>query len=493
MPQEAAYQREVSVARAKTSMVTAVIVGLICLTQISYVSGEPDRQEQALVGSYRIDQRDLGIGVYLANVFEEDGVLKIFLETANAPFTLEPVDEKQHEYKIPTKSQGDLPVKFTVDESGLARELHVMGGSPGLDFTGTRVDDPVFRLREFHADTGGGYIYRKPLEIRGDWETGTLEEAGIDSAGINAFMRKVMEEHPYMESILIVRNGKLVFEEYLNGWDPARIHRLQSVTKGFTSTLVGVAIEQGFIGSLDDPIRDYLPDYSGFFGGKKDSVTVRHLLTMSAGFKWNEGETYYADPKRCDPHLAEASDDYLKYLLERPIVEEPGTVWRYNSGYPNILGHIIEERSGMKIVEFAYRNVFEPLGIKRAFWMFISGENKPSCAGGLRLISRDLARYGYLYLREGAWEGKQVVPAGWVRESLRGHFVSDGNVGRGYWWGKVKSLDGLHDIFFTSGTGGQYVIVIPDLDTVVVTTAVFNTDKGDAVAMLLLESLFPAL
>jgi CubicO group peptidase (beta-lactamase class C family) len=484
---------EVEMARAKTVSVLAVITGAILLTQIPYVSGGGKQDIQAVTGSYEVDQRDLGIGIYLANVFEEGGDLKIFLETANAPFTLEPVDEKQHEYKIPTKMAGDLPIKFTIDESGLARELHVMGGTPGLDFKGTRVDDPVFELRDYHADTGDGYTYRKPIEIPGDWETGTLEEAGIDTAGMNAFMRKMLEEHPYMESILIVRSGKLVFEEYLNGWDPARIHRLQSVTKGFTSTLVGIAIEQGLIGSLDDPIRDYLPDYADYFGGTKDSVTVRHLLTMSAGFKWNETETYYTDSKKCDPHLAEAGDDYLKYLLERPIVEEPGTVYRYNSGYPNILGYIIQERSGMTLMEFTYHNVFEPLGIKRAYLMNIRGENKPSCAGGLNLISRDLARYGYLYLREGTWEGKQVVPAEWVRETLATYLVSDGNVGRGFWWGKVKSLDGLHDIFFTSGTGGQFVIVIPDLDTVVVTTAVFNTDKGDAVAMLLLTSLVPAL
>jgi CubicO group peptidase (beta-lactamase class C family) len=480
-------------ARAKTAVVNAVIIGVICLTQIPYASGDKEEASQALIGSYEIDQRNLGIGVYLANVFEEDGNLKIFLETANAAFTLEPVDKKRHKYKIPTRSQGDLPVRFTLDETGVAQKLDVMGGSPGLDFTGTRVDDPVFRLRDFHGQSGDRYVYRKPLEIPGDWETATLEEVGIDTAGINAFMREVLEEHPYMESILMVKNGKLVFEEYLNGWDPARIHRLQSVTKGFTSTLVGIAIEQGFIGSVDDPVYQYLPDYSDLLGGKKDSVTIRHLLTMSAGFKWNEGETYYADPKECDSHLAEASGDYIGYLLERPIVEEPGTVWRYNSGYPNILGHIIEERSGMKLVEFAYRYVFEPLGIERAFWMFISGESRPSCAGGLRLITRDLARYGYLYLKEGAWEGKQVVPAEWVRESVRPHFVTDENVGRGYWWGKVKSLDGQHDIFFASGTGGQYVVLIPDLDIVVVTTAVYKTDKGDDVAMLLLSSLFPAL
>ena len=476
-------------------VMVAVIVAVGSLILISNVSGAKKADLHPIVGSYEIDQRDLGIGIYLANVFEEDGLLKIFLETTDTPYVLECMDEDQYEYIIPTRAQGDLPVEFTIDESGLAGEFRILGGSPGLDITATRVEDPIFGLREFHAGTGGDYIYRRPLDIPGDWETGTLEETGIDTAGMNTFMRKVIEKHPYMESILIVRNGKLVFEEYLNGWDPVRIHRLQSVTKGFTSTLVGIAIEQGIIGSLDDPIRDYLPDYSELFGGRKDSVSIRHLLSMSAGFEWNEAETYYADPSKCDPHLAEAGDDYLKYLLERPIIEKPGTVYRYNSGYPNVLGYIIESRSGMELLEFAYRNLFEPLGIKRAYWMPIRGENKTSCAGGLKLMSRDLARYGYLYLREGAWEGKQVVPAEWVRESLTGHFVTnDGmEVGRGYCWGKVKSLDGLHDIFFTSGTGGQYVIVIPDLDTVVITTAVFRTAKGDAVAMLLLESLFPAL
>jgi CubicO group peptidase (beta-lactamase class C family) len=191
--------------------------------------------------------------------------------------------------------------------------------------------------------------------------------------------------------------------------------------------------------------------------------------------------------------VAGTSGDYIAYLLEKPLAEEPGSTWRYNSGYPNILGYIIEQRSGMTLVEFADAHLFAPLGIHRFFWQAIEKESRPSCAGGLRLTSRDLARIGRLYLDDGVWQGKRILPEVWVEDSTREHLKTDWDDGYGYLWKRTSSLDGAHEIFFASGTGGQYLACIPDLDVVAVTTAVSTTDKSKEVAMLLLEHVIPAL
>ena len=125
--------------------------------------------------------------------------------------------------------------------------------------------------------------------------------------------------------------------------------------------------------------------------------------------------------------------------------------------------------------------------------MTIIGEGRPSCAGGLRLMSRDLARYGYLYSQNGVWEWNQIVKKDWIEESIKGKMDSGMGTKYGYFWKNIKSLDNKYDIFFASGTGGQYIACITDLDVVVVTTAKYSTDKSDEVAMLLLEKLIPAL
>ncbi len=358
---------------------------------------------------------------------------------------------------------------------------------------GHRVNQEIMKLREYHQNIPENYTYHKPLELEGDWKVSTIQEAGVDTAALYNMMNLVLDKHNYMHSILIIKGGNLIVEEYLNGWDPVRIHRIQSVTKSFTSTLVGIAIREGFIESIDDPLYKYLPEYSSLFDDAKKIISIKHLLTMSAGFEWNEMATYYVDPEKCDSHLADASGDYIKYLLEKPVITEPGKVYQYNSGYPNILGYIIEKRSGLNITEFSYKYLFNPLGIKRSYWMPVIGEDRPSCAGGLRLMSRDLARYGYLYLQDGVWEGNQIVQKDWIEESIKDIMDSGMGVKYGYLWKNTKSLDNKYDIFFASGTGGQYIACIPDLDVVVVTTAKPFTNKGDEVAMLLLEKLIPAL
>jgi len=445
---------------------------------------------RAFVGDYLFDRKDIG-AVFLTHVYEEDGEIYAMLDIADRPMQLEPKDAGKYEYRRKSDSGRDFAFKFIKGDGGDFEQLNMKSESYRLDLTGTRFTEDIVRLRDYHAGRPETYAYRKPLEVEGCWEVSTLEEAGIDAAGLHLMMNDIYENYDYVHSILIVKGGKLVFEEYVNGWDPVRLHRLQSVSKSFTSTLTGLAIEAGFIGSLKDPLYEYLPEYSSLFDDAKKGILIEHLLTMSAGFEWNEMETYYADPEACDAHIAGASGDFIKYVLEKPMAGEPGAAYYYNSGLPNMLGYIITQESGMSFEEFSCEFLFEPLGIRRSYWQPTTGETRPSCAGGLRLMSRDMARYGQLYLRGGSWNGRQILSSEFVETSTTALMDTGADGGYGYLW-RTYDQEGF-SAFLASGTGGQYIVCIPATDVVVVTTAVYSTDKSDNVAGLLLKYVVPAV
>jgi len=475
---------------APVFLTAVTLLSLLCAGSVFCASAAEADLHDEILGDYLFDQRNARM-VFLYTIYEEDGALYALTDIADYPVELRPVASEERTFRIKYKRAGDFNLKFTRLEDGVCSELQMRSNTSDWAAGGKRVEPELGRLRERYRETPDFYVYRKPMALNDGWETTPIRETGIDTTLLYAMMTDIYENREYMHSVLIVKDGRLVFEEYMNGWDPARLHRAQSVTKSFTSTVVGLAIEQGLIADIDDPLRQYLPEYSSLFDYSKNKVSIRHLLTMSAGFDWNEAETYYNDPSRCDAHIAEAGDDYVRYLLEKPIVTEPGTFWYYNSGYPNILGYIVEKTSGKNITEFAYEHLFEPLGIKRCCWMATTGENRPGCAGGLRLTSRDLARYGQLYLNKGVWQGVRVVSERWVEESVKRRMDAEQGTGYGYLWKSISA--GGHEIFFASGTGGQYVACVPDVNVVVVTTAIYKTDKGDEVAAMLLKYVVPAL
>ncbi|MGD9141648.1 MAG: serine hydrolase [bacterium] len=465
--------------------ISAGITGLLSASFISEAA-----TESPLTGDYLFDNLDRGAR-FLAHVYENDGDLYAMLDIADAPMKLELRDAGNKEYRAVLKTTKDFTVRFMKGDSGEFDRLHLECGTYDLDMTGKRIAEDIMRLREYHARPPQPYAYKKPLEVEGGWEVASLDEVGMGAEHLDQMMNDIYANYDYVHSILIVKDGKLVFEEYMNGWDPLRLHRLQSVTKSVTATLVGLAVREGFIGDLGDPLYEYLPEYSALFDEAKKEITIEHLLTMSAGFDWNELETYYADPEACDAHIAGASGDFIKFVLERPIVNEPGTRWYYNSGYPNMLGYIIEQESGRKLLEFAFEYLFEPIGIRRAYWQPTVGEGRPSCAGGLRLMSRDMARYGQLHLMNGKWGGEQVLPRDFVAASTSPLIETGLDGAYGYFWWTHEQEE--FSAYLASGTGGQYIVCIPALNVVVVTTAVYHTDKSDEVVGLLLKYVVPAL
>jgi hypothetical protein len=448
----------------------------------------------SISGDYLFDGMSFD-AVFYMTIYKDDGNLYALFEMSDYPVEMEKLKSNPPTYRIRFKSTGGFNLVFSDMENGCYSTLTMKSNDSDFEMDGFRHSSDMSSLREYDYKSRKKYVYRRPIKLGDGLETGGIQETSIDTVALYSMMNDILENYDYMHSMLIIKGGKLVVEEYFNGWDPVRLHRLQSVTKSYTSTLVGIALQHGYIENIDDPIYKYLPRYDSLLTGEKREITIKHLLTMSAGFEWNEDATYYVAPEECDAHLAGASGDYIKYVLEKPLVNVPGQLYNYNSGFPNILGHIVAERSGMRILKFAFDNLFGPLGMKRAYWWRRQPESeyRPGCAGGLRLTSRDMAKYGLLYLNGGVWNGKQIVNEDWIRASIEGKMESGHGTRYGYFWMSIRSLDGKHEIFFASGTGGQYIACIPDLDAVVVTTAVFNTDKGDAVAMLLLEQLIPAL
>jgi CubicO group peptidase (beta-lactamase class C family) len=317
------------------------------------------------------------------------------------------------------------------------------------------------------------------------------------------------KEYRNVHGILIVKDGKLVFEEYFEGytfaysgpWSTAlnfrgertefgidTPHNLASVTKSITSALVGIAMDRGHIQGVDEQVFVYFPDYSHLSNEQKDRITLEHLLTMTSGLRWNELELWLGDMEHDLIQLFVASDP-MGYVLAKPVVAEPGTAWYYNGGGVNVLGEIIREASGLRIDAFAERYLFAPLGITEYEWEHI-GPDMIHASGGLKLRPRDMAKFGTLYLNGGTWRGQQVISKEWVEKSTKesvsipwesltgilGDEYADlpetHGDGYGYlWWLKTYHADSESvDVYQATGWGGQRICVFPGLDMVVVLT-----------------------
>lgn len=263
---------------------------------------------------------------------------------------------------------------------------------------------------------------------------------------------------------------------YFNPWwhpfyHRGELHALQSVTKTVTSVVIGVAVTRGDFPSIDTPVLRY------FDAAKVDNVddrkrrlTIRHLLTMTAGLDWNEGLPYQ-DPKNTAV-VMESSMDWVSYVIGRPMSEEPGVRFNYNSGATEILAYIFERATGQDIEEYAAKYLFAPLGITDYFWKR-TPLGLSDTEGGLYLERHDLAKIAYLFLKNGVYAGKQIVNPAWVKESLTPAVTVSTASGAKYgfmWWMYPYGKDDPRLAFAGSGFGGQKPIAIPAYDLVLVFT-----------------------
>ena len=316
------------------------------------------------------------------------------------------------------------------------------------------------------------------------WPRSSPEEQKINRKPWDDLVRRIRRENecPHLHSLIIVKNGYLVLEEYFGGFDAETVHSLQSVTKSFTSAVIGIAIEQGKIRSVDEKVLDFFPDAQDIqnMDDRKASIKLRDLLTMRSGTDYDEG--YPSSPHN---QLNRLEVGWDRFYLNRPMVSKPGTRFRYDSGGVILMSAILKKRAGSHVDVFAEKYLFGPLGIRKARWIR-NREGHPHTGGGLYLRPLDMAKLGLLYLRKGEWEDRQIVPAWWVEESFKKHVTFPGRsrrrqTGYGYlWWVQEPDPDGSgkYNIYSARGHGGQYIFIIPEYRMVVVTTSESHHNAG---------------
>jgi CubicO group peptidase (beta-lactamase class C family) len=276
------------------------------------------------------------------------------------------------------------------------------------------------------------------------------------------------------------------------------LHTLQSVTKSVTSAVVGVALLRKDLPNLDVPVMDFLGER--VTDPRKKAIKLEHVLTMTVGNDWDESSHPYFDA--ANPASAmEKSDDWLKFVIDRPMLHDPGTVFSYSSGSSLLLSAVLQKATGMAVEQYAARYLFEPLGIKECHWARVP-RGYSDTEGGLYLAPHDLAKIGLLYLRDGVWEGHRILPEGWVAASLSprvaktGRRVSGraqaGSWAYGYqWWLRpVQSNGRTSYVPIGRGFGGQILILLPEDELIGVFNAWNITPGSPAVPVeLYLDSL----
>lgn len=278
--------------------------------------------------------------------------------------------------------------------------------------------------------------YKKPDQLKDGIQTGTLTEAGLNEKIIQIMVDSIVNgNYPRIHSVLILRNNKLVYEQYWPGYDAVRgkgfmgfvdqhrdsLHDQRSVTKSFVGAGIMIALNQGKIKSLDQRVFDLFPEYAKYDTGMKRQITIQHLLNMSAGLEWNENIPY-TDPKNSEI-LMNTSPDAIEFVLSQKIVDVPGKKFNYSGGCSQVLAAIVEKTTGMPVDKFLEKNLFNPLGIEKYTWVKNNDKN-PSAASGLRLRSRDMAKFGLVYMNDGKWNDKQIIPSSAVTQTIRSQITT---------------------------------------------------------------------
>lgn len=370
-----------------------------------------------------------------------------------------------------------------------------------------RIHDPetIQMIDSLANCMGGEYIYRIPQQLDDGFDCTSLGDVNINEEKITDLVGDILDgDYDDTHSLLIVRHGKLVLEEYfcddgrifgpyVNEVYRERVQNLASVTKSVNSALMGIAIDQGYIKNVDVPIVEFFPEYADILTIEKEDITIKDLLTMSAGLQWNESKVSYSASAN-DVNKMERADDLFRYILEKDLVAEPGKEFNYSTGLSTILGEIINRSVGLESDKFAEETLFKSLGISDYKWTR-RRMNQLATGGGLSLRARDMAKIGQLYLDNGQWNSEQVISEDWVTASTARHMTTSSGAYGYQWWMRTYTITGHKiDSYFAHGRSGQYIAVFPGLDMIVVSTAQ-NYGRGWSKQFfnMLSEDLLPAV
>jgi CubicO group peptidase (beta-lactamase class C family) len=338
--------------------------------------------------------------------------------------------------------------------------------------------------------------YQVPPITSDGWNTASLSDVGMDDEPVSELLRRLDQEDGHnIQSLLVVKNGKLVLEVYYPGLDMIvtdnlsfirkdfgrdTVHCLASASKSITSILFGIAMDQGYVTDLDEKMFASFPEYADLGNGAKGTITLRQMLNMTTGLAWDETSHAFSD-RRNDLNLMFFNPNPVRFMLEKPLVARPATKFIYSSGVTNLIGEILNRKTGMPLVRFAGENLFAPLGITSYKWLtFPNAPQMALTSSALYLRPRDMAKIGQLYLQGGIWDGKQIVSAQWVQESTAESVVvpinyspAFQNTGYGYQWWRGQFANGETETIYAAGFGGQYIFIMPEIDMVIVLTGSF--------------------
>ncbi|MBR1195494.1 serine hydrolase [Bradyrhizobium sp. AUGA SZCCT0158] len=351
-----------------------------------------------------------------------------------------------------------------------------------------------------------------PTALDDGWTIASPESVGLDGARLCTIAARLKETQANVHAVVIVRHGKLAFEQYFAGYDESwgqgggqhafdatTRHDMRSASKSVISLLVGIAIDRKLIASADEPVVKFYPEYSDLKSPGWDHVTLRHLLTMSSGMQWDENRAWN-DPKNDEPHLSSEAEP-IRYILSKPIVKPPDNVWTYNGGGTDLLGNILERVAGKPLQAFAREALFGPIGITDLEWKNYPKNGKVASAVGLRMRPRDAARIGQLVLNRGAWDGKTIVSPGWIEQSVRPRFQAIGYFsglffyGQQWWMGRSIALETEVKWIAAMGLGGQRLFIVPDRHLVVMTTSglYWQPGQGNGALDMMANYILPAV
>jgi CubicO group peptidase (beta-lactamase class C family) len=333
------------------------------------------------------------------------------------------------------------------------------------------------------------------------WTVAAPADAGLDPATLCAVVPRFADwRQADVHGIIVVRHGMLAFEHYFPGtdsqygtavpdakFDAETLHDVRSVTKSVTSLCLGIAIDRGWVKSPDAPVLSFFPQWADLSTAEKQRITLRDLLTMSAGLEWNE-TVPYSDPTNSEIRMNQAPDPY-RFALEQPVVAPAGEEYNYSGGNTSLIAAVLKQAAGRPIDQIARDELFGPLGITDFHW-YRSANGDPRAASGLRLRPRDMAKLGQLVLRHGEWAGKQVVSAGYVDAAVNPQINGQGLFFYGYQFWLGRSFTGGREIDWAAavGLGGQRIFIVPALDLVVVVTAgLYNQSLQASVPPIILN------
>ena len=318
-----------------------------------------------------------------------------------------------------------------------------------------------------------------PAETQDGWSTATPFETGLDEEPLARLVSSIAAfeptglRQPYIHGLLIAHRGKLVVEEYFHGHHRDLPHDSRSAGKSLGSVLLGIALHQGALASVDQPVYSFFGGVQAFENPdpRKERMTVKHLVTMSSGFHCHDDN--YDNPGNEDTMQSQDEQpDWYRYTLDLPMVREPGEAGAYCTAGINLVGGVLRKATGRSLPRFFQEELAEPLDIPY-YQMNLSPTYRGYMGGGIRLRPRDFLKLGQLYLDGGVWNGQRIVSEDWVRESSapQASLYADGDYGFAWWRQSYEVRGRTIETYYASGNGGQLLFVVPELDLTVMIQA----------------------